>query len=45
MHEQPAIFMRWKEQFFFGKDDEGRNLTIAGFYYICLDRNNGQIDG
>lgn len=45
LHEQPYIFMRWKEQCFLGRGDEGRNLTIAGFYYICLKRHDGEISG
>mmetsp|Transcript_15904 Transcript_15904/g.31893 ORF Transcript_15904/g.31893 Transcript_15904/m.31893 type:complete len:267 (-) Transcript_15904:2117-2917(-) len=38
------IFMRWKEKFFV---DAGSDvgLTIAGFYYICLDRQTGLLQG
>jgi hypothetical protein len=35
--------MRWKEQFFL-RGSECR-LTIAGFYYLALDRRSGQVHG
>lgn len=38
------IFMRWKEIFFVSPDEEC-NLTIAGFYYVCMDRLTGAILG
>ena len=36
--------MRWKEQEF-AKSDEDCGLTIAGFYYICLCRQTGDVEG
>jgi hypothetical protein len=36
--------MRWKEQEF-AKLDEDCGLTIAGFYYICLCRQTGDVEG
>ncbi|GAB4817493.1 hypothetical protein N2152v2_004539 [Parachlorella kessleri] len=39
----PYVFMRWKERYFV-KGSESR-LTIAGFYYICVRRSDGQIEG
>lgn len=38
------IFMRWKE-IFFVSPGEDCGLTIAGFYYVCLDRFTGAILG
>ncbi|CAD7700270.1 unnamed protein product, partial [Ostreobium quekettii] len=40
----PYIFMRWKEKFFISKQEESQ-LTIQGFYYVCLSRQNGEIWG
>jgi len=37
------IFMRWKEQYFLCGD--GGMLSIAGYYYVCMDRVNGDING
>ncbi|KAK2077106.1 hypothetical protein QBZ16_004740 [Prototheca wickerhamii] len=37
------LYMRWKELFFI-EGCESR-LTIAGFYYLCLDRVSGAIEG
>eukprot|EP00002_Diphylleia_rotans_P004069 TRINITY_DN12928_c0_g1_i1.p1 TRINITY_DN12928_c0_g1~~TRINITY_DN12928_c0_g1_i1.p1 ORF type:complete len:202 (+),score=45.56 TRINITY_DN12928_c0_g1_i1:73-678(+) len=39
-----CIFMRWKEQFFINVNSNC-GLTIAGFYYICLNRKKGTIEG
>lgn len=39
----PYVFMRWKERFFV-KGSESR-LTIAGFYYTCINRMTGAIEG
>ena len=39
----PFVYMRWKEQFFL-RGSECR-LTIAGFYYLALDRRSGQVHG
>lgn len=38
------IFMRWKELFFASPGEEC-GLTIAGFYYVCMDRHTGSILG
>lgn len=38
------VFMRWKEIFFVNVGEDC-GLTIAGFYYICLDRRTGVIHG
>jgi glucose-induced degradation protein 4 len=45
--ESGCIFMRWKERSFVSKLSRGQfsSLTIAGFYYICLDRTTGAITG
>lgn len=40
----PCIFMRWKEVYFVNTS-ESCGLTIAGFYYICIDRQSGAITG
>lgn len=38
------IFMRWKE-IFFVSPGEDCGLTIAGFYYVVMDRQTGAIAG
>eukprot|EP00735_Rhodelphis_limneticus_P014952 TRINITY_DN906_c0_g1::TRINITY_DN906_c0_g1_i1::g.15952::m.15952 TRINITY_DN906_c0_g1::TRINITY_DN906_c0_g1_i1::g.15952 ORF type:complete len:198 (+),score=1.65,sp/Q9CPY6/GID4_MOUSE/35.68/4e-29,Vac_ImportDeg/PF09783.4/1.4e-48 TRINITY_DN906_c0_g1_i1:100-693(+) len=38
------VFMRWKEKFFVNAGPDC-GLTIAGFYYVCLERKTGKIDG
>jgi len=38
------VFMRWKEQFFVNVGSEC-GLTIAGFYYVCFDRQLGKLEG
>jgi len=38
------MFMRWKEQAF-SKLGDDCGLTIAGFYYICLCRQTGDVEG
>lgn len=38
------IFMRWKEVFFVSPGEDC-GLTIAGFYYVCMDRHTGSILG
>jgi len=43
-HSATHIFMRWKEKFFVNVGPEC-GLTIAGFYYVCLDRRTGEIEG
>lgn len=42
---QKYIFMRWKEQFFVNMAAQDSGLTIAGFYYVCLRRKDGHIQG
>lgn len=42
--EHPYVFMRWKEQFFVNQPADCR-LTIAGFYYVCLNRATGEVEG
>jgi hypothetical protein len=37
-----AVFMRWKEKFFVSGGE--CRLTIAGFYYVALDRATGAIE-
>ncbi|PYH43239.1 GID4/VID24 family protein [Aspergillus saccharolyticus JOP 1030-1] len=39
------ILMRWKERCFITPTDSRQGLTISGFYYISLNRENGHIDG
>lgn len=44
------ILMRWKERCFVDTKDsaemaEGCGLTISGFYYVCLRREDGRIEG
>lgn len=39
------VFMRWKELEFMSSAKPQRALTIAGFYYICLNRSTGSIEG
>ena len=38
------VFMRWKELCFLDAAEDC-GLTIAGFYYVCLDRVTGDVDG
>ncbi len=40
----PHIYMRWKERCFVNVSADC-GLTIAGFYYICLSRADGVING
>lgn len=37
-----TVFMRWKEQYFLAGGE--CRLTIAGFYYVALDRVTGDIN-
>ncbi|PWY72397.1 hypothetical protein BO70DRAFT_342448 [Aspergillus heteromorphus CBS 117.55] len=39
------ILMRWKERCFITPTDSRQGLTISGFYYISLNRENGHIEG
>jgi hypothetical protein len=43
--EHQHIFMRWKEKVFVNVQENNCGLTIAGFYYICLNCDKGTIDG
>ena len=36
--------MRWKEKNFVNVGDDC-GLTIAGFYYVCMSRKTGSIEG
>ncbi|KAA8496416.1 Glucose-induced degradation protein 4-like [Porphyridium purpureum] len=38
------VFMRWKEEFFVNVGPDC-GLTIDGFYYLCLDRETGFLEG
>jgi hypothetical protein len=40
-----VIYMRWKEQFFVHSCQQDCGLTIAGFYYVALHRQTGQLRG
>ena len=40
----PHVFMRWKEKNFVNVGDDC-GLTIAGFYYVCMSRKTGSIEG
>ncbi|CAI7912681.1 unnamed protein product, partial [Closterium sp. NIES-53] len=40
----PYIFMRWKEKFFVNVGPDC-GLTIAGFYYVCFNREDGSVTG
>lgn len=44
LSQKRYIFMRWKE-IFFVSPGEDCGLTIAGFYYVCMDRQTGAILG
>mmetsp|Transcript_4742 Transcript_4742/g.11862 ORF Transcript_4742/g.11862 Transcript_4742/m.11862 type:complete len:228 (+) Transcript_4742:219-902(+) len=44
MRRYPYIFMRLKELHFVNCTHDC-GLTIAGFYYVCLDRSTGDISG
>eukprot|EP00850_Spirogloea_muscicola_P007785 SM000040S14797 [mRNA] locus=s40:378816:380886:- [translate_table: standard] len=41
---RPVLPQRWKEKFFVNVGSEC-GLTIAGFYYVCLAREDGAIHG
>ncbi|KAJ2866318.1 hypothetical protein GGH94_001595 [Coemansia aciculifera] len=38
------IYMRWKEESFVDRSPDA-GLTIDGFYYICMNRKSGVIEG
>ncbi|KAJ5183464.1 hypothetical protein N7492_001080 [Penicillium capsulatum] len=39
------ILMRWKERCFITPTDSRQGLTISGFYYISLRREDGHVEG
>ncbi|KAJ1737959.1 hypothetical protein LPJ72_000028 [Coemansia sp. Benny D160-2] len=39
------VFMRWKETAFVNVEQSETGLSIDGFYYICMQRTTGRIDG
>jgi len=41
---QPFVYMRLKEKYFLN-EEPGGNLTIAGFYYLCISRATGDVTG
>jgi hypothetical protein len=45
LEQHPVIYMRWKEQFFVHSCQQDCGLTIAGFYYVALHRQTGQLKG
>eukprot|EP00879_Flechtneria_rotunda_P014555 GHRR01015210.1.p1 GENE.GHRR01015210.1~~GHRR01015210.1.p1 ORF type:complete len:507 (+),score=214.38 GHRR01015210.1:231-1751(+) len=44
LERHPYIYMRWKEQFFV-TNHQDCSLTIAGFYYMAMERRTGQLQG
>ncbi|KAJ5949633.1 hypothetical protein N7454_001217 [Penicillium verhagenii] len=42
---QGWILMRWKERCFITPTDSRQGLTISGFYYTSLSREDGSVDG
>ncbi|KAJ5477407.1 hypothetical protein N7539_007551 [Penicillium diatomitis] len=42
---QGWILMRWKERCFITPTDARQGLTISGFYYISLRREDGRVEG
>eukprot|EP01135_Chromosphaera_perkinsii_P006250 Nk52_evm11s470 gene=Nk52_evmTU11s470 len=46
MEEEPYIYMRWKEVSFTNQNKTLLHyITIAGFYYVCFNRETGEIHG
>ncbi|KAJ1974987.1 hypothetical protein H4R35_003354, partial [Dimargaris xerosporica] len=43
--QQDYILMRWKEHFFVNVSSTDHDLSISGFYYICMRRSDGVITG
>jgi len=39
------VFMRWKEKCFISPDPDVGGLTIRGFYFLSLNREDGRIQG
>ena len=44
LEQSRYLFMRWKELYFMNVTDDC-GLTIAGFYYICMDKYTGRVVG
>ncbi|KAJ1657153.1 hypothetical protein IWQ61_003397 [Dispira simplex] len=43
--QKDYILMRWKERFLITTSPEYNELSISGFYYICMSRSDGIIRG
>lgn len=39
------LLMRWKERCFVSPSNSRQGLTISGFYYISIRRDNGHVEG
>ncbi|EPX75299.1 Vid24 family protein [Schizosaccharomyces octosporus yFS286] len=39
------IFMRWKDILYLGSQVDGSNHKISGFYFCCLSRTTGNVQG
>ncbi len=44
LRDYSHIYMRWKEQCFLNAGEDC-GLTIAGFYYVCMCRKTGEVQG
>jgi len=44
LRDHPYVYMRLKEKYFVSGEPDS-NLTIAGFYYVCLSRETGNMVG
>ncbi|KAK4525425.1 hypothetical protein GAYE_SCF12G3333 [Galdieria yellowstonensis] len=44
LHPLEYVFMRWKERYFVNVP-HNCGLTIAGFYYVCMNRITGETQG
>ncbi|KAJ2672918.1 hypothetical protein GGI25_004899 [Coemansia spiralis] len=42
---EDCIFMRWKEKSFVDIQQSETRLSIEGFYYICMQRKTGDVEG
>lgn len=46
LESERFIFMRWKEKFFLNvRDPDECGMSIAGFYYLCMDRRTRVVEG
>ncbi|MCJ1357282.1 MAG: hypothetical protein MMC33_007278 [Icmadophila ericetorum] len=43
--ERKWVLMRWKERCFVTPSDSESGLTISGFYYVSLRREDGRVEG